>query len=201
MGPVVEVEHEGGIERAQVAEVGRIETARGVLEAHLAHGARCIRPPGVDCSIGKREVGGQIAEQVEAHRVRRQQVGPQSLVVDARSRSMSDIRALAASNAGELRKLLPVSRPYSSGMRLPTGRTASRGLGTNGCDPIGCPLASRHCAWWYRSLRRKSVSSGRFGTWSSASQQYAASSCSWESAAPTSPAYVGHAKSWQANPG
>jgi hypothetical protein len=44
-----------------------------------------------------------------------------------------------------------------------------------GCDPIGCPFAFRHRAWCNRAARRKAVTSGRPGAWSSASQQYAAS--------------------------
>src|SRR6185312_16427810 len=58
-----------------------------------------------------------------------------------------------------------------------------------GCVPIGCPRASRHCAWWNRSLRRNAVIAGRRGTWSSASQQCAASSSSWETVAVTSTSY------------
>ena len=101
--------------------------------------------------------------------------------------SATDVRARAASSAPEVRKFAPVSRAYSSGSRLPTGRAAlPLRFGTIGCEPIGCPRASRHCAWWYRNRRRNSVICGRPGTWSSASQQYAASSCFFMTSIPGS---------------
>ena len=80
---VAEVEHERNVERDEVAEVGRIEPPGRVREADVAHGAGRVRPPGVDGPVGEREVGGQVAEQVEGHRRRRQEVGPQSLVIEA----------------------------------------------------------------------------------------------------------------------
>ncbi len=81
MRPVVEVEHERHIERAEASEVAAIETARRVREADVAHGARRVRPPGVDGPVGEPEVGGQVAEEVAGHRRRRQQVGPRQVAV------------------------------------------------------------------------------------------------------------------------
>src|SRR5919109_1598458 len=48
-------------------------------EANLAHGAGRIGPPGVDGPVGE----PQVAEEVEGHRWRPQEVGPQSLVIEA----------------------------------------------------------------------------------------------------------------------
>ena len=81
--PVAQVEHERHIERPEAVEVGRVEPPRRVREANVAHGPRCIRPPGVDGPVGEPEVARQVAEQVEGHRRRRQQVGPEPLVVEA----------------------------------------------------------------------------------------------------------------------
>ena len=80
--PIVEVEHERRIERAQAVEVRRIEATRRVREAHVGHGARCIRPPGVHGPVGEPEVARQVAEQVEAERRRPEEVGPQPLVIE-----------------------------------------------------------------------------------------------------------------------
>ena len=81
--PVAEVEHERGVEGAEAVQVGGIEAARRVREADLGDGAGRVRPPGVDGPVGQLEVGGQVAEEVERHRRRPQEVGPQSLVVEA----------------------------------------------------------------------------------------------------------------------
>jgi len=54
----------------------RVETARRVLEANVAHCAGNIRPPGANGPIGEPEVGSEVAEQVEAHRRRRREIGP-----------------------------------------------------------------------------------------------------------------------------
>ena len=68
---------------AQAVEVRGIEPARRVGEPDVADRARRVGPPGVDGAVGAREVGRQVAEQVEGERLRRQQVGPQPLVVEA----------------------------------------------------------------------------------------------------------------------
>src|ERR687892_2446175 len=98
---------------------------------------------------------------------------------------MADVRALAASRAAAVRKVAPVSRAYPSGRRLPAGRDGAPSRGTIGCEPIGCPFASRHRAWWRRRRWRNAVISGRPGTRSSASQQCAASSSSLDGASAT----------------
>ena len=68
-------------------------------EADVGDGAGRVRPPGVDGPVGQPEVGGQVAEEVEGHRRRRQEVGPQALVIEALVRLDDDVRALAASSA------------------------------------------------------------------------------------------------------
>ena len=47
------------------------------------HGAGRVRPPRVDGPVGEREVGGQVAEEIEGQRWRPQELGPQSLVIEA----------------------------------------------------------------------------------------------------------------------
>ena len=107
--PVGEVEHERGVEIDEVAGVAHVETAGRVCEADVGHGARRIRPPRVDGPVGPREVGGEVAEEVEGHRRRPQELGPQSLVIEALVGSMNDVRALAALSAAFVRKVAPVS--------------------------------------------------------------------------------------------
>ena len=93
---VAELEHERDVERDEVAEPRRIETARRVREADVDDASRHVRPPRVDGPVGEREVVGQVAEEVERQRRRPEELGPQSLVVEAlvrfdegRSRSCS----------------------------------------------------------------------------------------------------------------
>ncbi len=83
---VVEVEDEQRVERAQAVDVCRVEPARRVGEAHLADSAGGVGKPAVQGTIGQGEVGGQVTEQVERQRQRRQQVGPQPLVVETLTR-------------------------------------------------------------------------------------------------------------------
>lgn len=52
-------------------------------EADIAHGSRHVRPPGVNGTVGEAEIGGEVPEQVEGHRHRRQEVGPQALMIEA----------------------------------------------------------------------------------------------------------------------
>ena len=103
----------------------------------------------VDGPVGEPEVGSEVAEQVEAQGHRRQEIGPQPLVIEAlvtldQRRSCThrvkcawgdEVRA-GLSGEGE-RKAAPDEsrRPLS-------------GRGAIGCEPIGYPVASRHCAWW-----------------------------------------------------
>jgi hypothetical protein len=81
--PVAEVEHEREVEGDEVAEVGPIETPRRVREADVAHRAGHVRPPGVDGPAGEPKVGGKVAEEVDGQRRRPEEVGPQSLVIEA----------------------------------------------------------------------------------------------------------------------
>ena len=81
--PVSEVEHEGGIEGAQAVQVRGVEAAWRVCEADVTDGAGRLRPPGMDSTVGKRAIRGQVAEEVEGERRRPQEVGPQSLMVEA----------------------------------------------------------------------------------------------------------------------
>ena len=78
-----DVEHERHVEGAEAVEVCGVEAPRRVGEADVAHGAGRVGPPRVHGAVGPREVGGQVAEQVEAQGGRRQEVGPQPLVVEA----------------------------------------------------------------------------------------------------------------------
>src|SRR6266516_6774550 len=80
---VVEVEHEGSVEGAEAAEVGRIETSGRVGEADLADAAGRVGPPLVHGAVGERDVGGKVAEEVEGECRRPEQVGPEALVVEA----------------------------------------------------------------------------------------------------------------------
>jgi hypothetical protein len=103
----------------------------------------------VDGPVCQPEVGGQVAEEVERHRRRGQKVGPESLVIEALVRfddggsgprrvecaCGEEVRA-GLSGVGEL-------QPAPDESRRPTV-----GRGAIGCEPMGCPLASRHCAWW-----------------------------------------------------
>ena len=147
--PVPEIEHERDVERDEVAEPGRIEPPRRVREADVAHGARHVGPPRVDGPVGEPEVGRQVAEQVEGQRRRPQELRPQSLVIEALVR-FDDGRASLGrlvcgggeeGRAGVAGVLEREATPGRTG-RLRLSR------GTIGCEPIGCPFASRHCAWW-----------------------------------------------------
>ena len=53
------------------------------------------------------------------------------------SRSTMAVRALTASSAAVVTKFAPVSRPYASGIRLPTGLGSTPGRGAYGWDPTG----------------------------------------------------------------
>jgi hypothetical protein len=53
------------------------------------------------------------------------------------SRSTTAVRAFTASRASVVTKFAPVSWPYASGIRLPTGLASTPGRGANGWDPIG----------------------------------------------------------------
>ena len=81
--PVARVEHDRDIERAEAVEERRIESARRMREADFAHGAGRVRPPVVDGPVGLLHVSSQIAEEIEGKRLRRQEVGPQALVIEA----------------------------------------------------------------------------------------------------------------------
>jgi hypothetical protein len=61
-GSVVEIQDKGDIEGTEAVQVGEIEPARRMGEAHLAHRAGGIRPPWVNPPVGRLEVGGQVAE-------------------------------------------------------------------------------------------------------------------------------------------
>src|SRR5258706_5570024 len=52
-------------------------------EAHIGHSARRVRPARVDGPVGPRDVAGEVAEEVERHRWRPEELGPQSLVIEA----------------------------------------------------------------------------------------------------------------------
>jgi hypothetical protein len=74
--------HEDGVEGSPVVEVAAVSSARGPLEAELGHLLHPVGPPGLRRAGGKLEVGGELPKQVEAHRLRRQQVGPQAFLLD-----------------------------------------------------------------------------------------------------------------------
>ena len=168
------------VERAQAVEVRRVEPPGRVREPDLAHRARA-RPATRRARPGRRaRIGREIAEQVERERRRRQQVGPQPLVVEAlvrlderRSRPRSVERAGGDEVRARLARVLERQAAPDRPHRLPRAR------GLIGCDPIGWPCASRHCAWCSASRRRNAVIAGRPGTTSSASQHCAASSSAW----------------------
>ena len=61
-----------------------------------------------------------------------------------------DVRALAASSARcgeEVRAGLSRVGEREAAPDEPH-RLPAVGRGAIGCEPMGCPLASRHCAWW-----------------------------------------------------
>ena len=80
---VADVEDERRRQVDEVSEPRGIEPTGRVREAEVAHRARHIGPPRVDGAVGALEVGCQLAEEVERERGGRQEVGPQSLVIDA----------------------------------------------------------------------------------------------------------------------
>jgi hypothetical protein len=82
-GPVADVEHERDVEIAEASEVRGIEAARRVREADLGDRAGRVRPPCVDGFVCKLEIRGEVAEEIECQRRRPQELGPQSLVVEA----------------------------------------------------------------------------------------------------------------------
>jgi hypothetical protein len=83
LGTVGEVENERDIESDEVAEPHRIEASRRVRKADVDDRAANVGPPRVDGVVGEPEVGGQVADEVEGHRFRGQQLGPESLVIEA----------------------------------------------------------------------------------------------------------------------
>ena len=105
---VAEVEYERGVERPEAVEVRGIRRP-GECAKRTSQTTGRIRPPGVDGPVGQREVGGEVAEEVEGERLRREEVGPQSLVVEALVRLDEDVRVLAASSAPAVRRFAPVS--------------------------------------------------------------------------------------------
>ena len=80
---VVEGEHESRSERPEAVQVCRIETTGRMREADGTHDAGRIRPPLLDGAAGEPEIAGEVAEKVEGQRRRREEIGPQSLVVEA----------------------------------------------------------------------------------------------------------------------
>ena len=103
----------------------------------LLDAARRVGEPGVDEAVGPRGVGGEVAEQVERERLGGEQVRPKALVIDALLSLDYRSPALTASSAGVVTKFAPLSRPYASGIRLPTGLGSTPGRGAYGWDPIG----------------------------------------------------------------
>jgi len=69
---------EGRIEGAEAAQVRRVEPAGRMDEADILHGTGGVRPP-----AGDEFVAVDVAEEVERKRRRPQQVGPETLVVEA----------------------------------------------------------------------------------------------------------------------
>src|SRR5205823_11451915 len=88
------IEHERDVEGTKTVQVSGVEAPGRVGEADVAHGAGYIGPPRVYRAVSPREVTGQVAEHVEAQGLRRQEVGPQTLVVEALVR-LRDRRARA----------------------------------------------------------------------------------------------------------
>ena len=79
--PVAALQHERGVEGAEAVQVRRVEAPGRVLEADLPHRAGRVGPPGVHGPVGEREVGGEVAEEVERQRRRPEEVGPDALVI------------------------------------------------------------------------------------------------------------------------
>ena len=147
--PSPRVEHERRSERPEAVQVRRIETARRMREADVAHGAGRVGPPRVDGAVGQPEVAGEVAEEVEGQRRRREEIGPQSLVVEALVRlDGGRPRPHRVERAGgdEVRARSPARTRAAAGSRRVVPAPSARGA--IGCEPMGCPLASRHCAWW-----------------------------------------------------
>ena len=76
-------EHEGRVELPQAVEPLRLEASGRVEKPDLHDAARRVGEPGVDEAVGPREVGGEVAEQVERERLGGEQVRPEALVIDA----------------------------------------------------------------------------------------------------------------------
>jgi hypothetical protein len=76
------VDFECRVEGALVAEEGQVAAPWRVLEAYAHRSAGRIRPPRVDCTLRCIAVGGDVTEQVEAQRHRREEVGKEPILAE-----------------------------------------------------------------------------------------------------------------------
>lgn len=80
--PVGQGDHEAGVEAAEAVGVARVEASGRVRELHSGDATGSLGPPGVNGPISSVEIGGEVAEQVDRQRFRREQVGPEALVIE-----------------------------------------------------------------------------------------------------------------------
>jgi hypothetical protein len=74
--------HDDGVKGGPVAEVAGVQEPWRPLEAERGDPLHPAGPPGPGGPGGQLEVGGQLPEEVEAHRLGGQEVGPEALLVD-----------------------------------------------------------------------------------------------------------------------
>jgi hypothetical protein len=71
-----------GVEGGPVSQISAVSPARGLLEADLGYLPYPPRPPHLRRPGGQLQVGGQLPEEVETHRLGGQQVTPEALLLD-----------------------------------------------------------------------------------------------------------------------